>query len=212
MKARKSRTSARRNAGPAESAGAKADVPLDIPVRWHAHHAALMELRERLLGERYEELNAAAEPIESRTLHQADSATDEFDHELALGLLSASQDALYEVDAALVRIREGTYGICEITGRPISDARLRAVPWTRYTEEAEERLEKSGLAGNTRRLGPLGSVHAKASRQLSPSGQVAEEKVGTYAPETPTRKLAEIEEEAGQSPVGEPGEEDSTSE
>jgi|GEM_PF-1898099 len=192
MKARKPRPPAGQNAGSAESADAKAEAPFDIPIRWRAHHAALMDLRERLLGEGHEELAAAAEPIESRNLHQADSATDEFDHELALGLLSASQDALYEIDAALVRIREGTYGICEITGRPISDARLRAVPWTRYTHQAEEDLEKSGQADQARRLGTLASVRGEASHQLGPSGQVASEEVSTYAPETPTRDLAEI--------------------
>lgn len=192
MKARKPRPPAGQNAGSAESADAKAKEPFDIPIRWRVHHATLMDLRERLLGEGREELAAAAEPIESRNLHQADSATDEFDHELALGLLSASQDALYEIDAALVRIREGTYGICEITGRPISDARLRAVPWTRYTHQAEEDLEKSGQANQARRLGTLTSVRGEASHQLSPSGQVASEEVSTYAPETPTRDLAEI--------------------
>jgi len=106
---------------------------LDIPARWRAHYANLVELRERLVSEREAELAAAAEPIEARSLHQADSASDEFDRELALGLLSARQDALYEIDSALLRIREGTYGICEVTGRPISEARLHAVPWTRYT-------------------------------------------------------------------------------
>jgi RNA polymerase-binding transcription factor DksA len=151
-----------------------------------------MELRERLLGERDEELAAAAEPIESRNLHQADSASDEFDRELALGLLSARQDALYEIDAALLRICEGTYGICQMTGLPISEARLRAVPWTRYTGAAEEQLEKSGQANQSRRLGPLASVRGSASHRLAPSGQVLAEDVGTYAPETPTRDLAEI--------------------
>jgi RNA polymerase-binding transcription factor DksA len=193
MKARKSEKFAARNAEPAAFADAEEEASsFDIPNRCRAHYVALAELRERLLGERYEELAAAAEPIEARNLHQADSATDEFDHELALGLLSARQDALYEIDAALARIREGTYGICEITGRPISEARLRAVPWTRYTEQAGEELEKSGQTDHTRRLGPLTSVRGEASHQLGPSGQVAEAMGGTYAPETPTRDLAEI--------------------
>jgi RNA polymerase-binding transcription factor DksA len=71
----------------------------------------------------------------------ADSATDEFDHDMAFSLLAHEQNALYEVNAAIRRIQDGTYGICEETGKAIPDERLQAVPWTRYTREVEERLE-----------------------------------------------------------------------
>lgn len=47
-----------------------------------------------------------------------------------------------EVEAALARIEVGTYGRCEVSGEPIAEARLRAVPWTRYTREVAERLER----------------------------------------------------------------------
>lgn len=197
MKARKPRKSATKNTGSVKSVAAKAKAPVEIPIRWRPHYAALVELRERLLGECHEELAAAAEPIESGSLHQADSATDEFDHDLALGLLSARQDALYEIDAALARIREGSYGICEVSGRPIPAARLRVVPWTRYTEEVGEELEKSGRADHNRRLGPLTSVQGDASHQLAPSGQITDAMGGIYAPETPTRDLAELPAEDG---------------
>jgi RNA polymerase-binding transcription factor DksA len=83
-------------------------------------------------------------------MDEADSATDEFDHDLALTQLSAEQNALYEVNAALQRIVDGTYGICEETAQPIPAARLRAVPWTRFTREIEERLEKKGAVSWTR--------------------------------------------------------------
>ena len=64
-------------------------------------------LRDRLIEERSEALSEAAEPVERHSLHQADSATNEFDHELALSQLSAEQDALYEVEAAMRRILDG---------------------------------------------------------------------------------------------------------
>jgi RNA polymerase-binding transcription factor DksA len=57
--------------------------------------------------------------------------------------LALEEGMLVEIDAALERIREGTYGMCELTGKTIPDERLRALPWTRFTREAAEQLEKS---------------------------------------------------------------------
>jgi len=51
---------------------------------------------------------------------------------------------LIEVDAALRRLQQGTYGICERTGMPIPLERLRALPWTRFTREAAEQMELEG--------------------------------------------------------------------
>jgi RNA polymerase-binding transcription factor DksA len=121
-----------------------------LPAKWNWHHRVLLSLQQRLLRERGESLHAAAEPLEPHSLDEADSATDEFDHNLALAQLSAEQDALYEVDAALHRIAAGAYGICEASDTPIPAARLRAIPWTRFTREVEERLEKSGAVGRAR--------------------------------------------------------------
>jgi RNA polymerase-binding transcription factor DksA len=51
------------------------------------------------------------------------------------------QDALYEIDSALKRIEDGTYGICGLTGRPIPWERLEAIPWARFSFEAQAKLE-----------------------------------------------------------------------
>jgi hypothetical protein len=83
-------------------------------------------------------------------MDEADSATDEFDHDLALAQLSAKQNALYEVNQALKRLSDGRYGICEATGKAIPPARLRAIPWARFTQEVEARLEERGQAASTR--------------------------------------------------------------
>ena len=57
-----------------------------------------------------------------------------------------------EVDRALQRILGGTYGVCEQSGKRISAARLRAVPWTRFARDVAEALEKKGvIAGPHRR-------------------------------------------------------------
>ena len=74
----------------------------------------------------------------------ADAGTDSFDRDLTLGLASFEQEALYEVDAALQRIDDGTYGVCELTGRAIPWKRLEAIPWTRFSIEAEVKLETRG--------------------------------------------------------------------
>jgi RNA polymerase-binding transcription factor DksA len=74
-------------------------------------------------------------------MHIADAATDTFDRDLVLGLVSFEQDALYEIEAALKRIEAGTYGICGLTGRPIPWERLEANPWARFSVEAQEKLE-----------------------------------------------------------------------
>lgn len=75
-------------------------------------------------------------------LHQADAGSDAYDRDFALSLLSQEQDSLYEIDEALKRIDNGTYGVCEISGKPIPQARLEALPFTRYTVECQAELEK----------------------------------------------------------------------
>jgi RNA polymerase-binding transcription factor DksA len=137
----------------------------DIPSRWAWHYEALSSLREGLIRERKERLSEVAQPIEPHSMNLADSATDEFDHEIALSRLSVDQDALYEVEAAMKRILDGTYGICEQTGRPIPAARLKALPWTRFRKEVATRLERIGVIPLTR-LGPLRSVREEGTLAL----------------------------------------------
>ena len=129
--------------------------PAEIPKRWIWHYEKLSSLRERLIEERKERLHEAAQPLEIHSISPADSATDEFDHELALGRLSVDQDALYEVEAAMNRILRGKYGICEQTGKPIPASRLKVLPWTRYCTEAATRLERAGAIAPAH-LGRLG--------------------------------------------------------
>ena len=83
-------------------------MPPEIPKRWKWHYETLARLRDQLIEERSEARSEVAEPVERHSLHQADSATNEFDHELALSQLSAEQDALYEVEAAMRRILDGS--------------------------------------------------------------------------------------------------------
>ena len=115
-----------------------------IPAKWARHYARLLALRDYFRAERRDHALAAREPLETFSMSMADAATDEFDHLLALSELSAEQDALYETDEALWRIQNGTYGICELSGKPISAARLNALPWTRFSEHIGQQLERQG--------------------------------------------------------------------
>lgn len=74
--------------------------------------------------------------------HQADQGTDDFDRRISLELTSKEYDLLRQIERALEKIDEGTYGICDITGKEIPAARLEAVPYANMTVEAQERIEK----------------------------------------------------------------------
>lgn len=63
--------------------------------------------------------------------HLADTATAMYDRELDEGLEEGARDTIAEIDAALQRIEDGTYGICGVCGKPIGADRLSALPWTR---------------------------------------------------------------------------------
>lgn len=74
--------------------------------------------------------------------HQGDAGSDAYDRDFALSLLSKEQDALYEVEQALYRVKTGTYGNCEISGHKIPVARLEAIPFARLTVECQADWEK----------------------------------------------------------------------
>ena len=76
------------------------------------------------------------------SFHMADVATDNFDTEVNLGLASNTQKILNEIDAALKRIKDGTYGVCELYGELIPFERLKVMPYARYCIKAQEEIEK----------------------------------------------------------------------
>ena len=82
-----------------------------------------------------------------------------------MSLLSSDQDAIYEIEEALRRIQKGTFGLCELTGKTIPRARLDAIPWTRFTVEAQSQLEREG-ALRQKRLGSLGTVDSTGAIEV----------------------------------------------
>jgi DnaK suppressor protein len=160
---------------PATPGGVEKRPVQRIPPEWAKYQENLMDLRERLLNQMSGLAKESAEELPSYSLHMADSGTDNFDRDFALSLLSSDQDALYEIEEALKRIERHTYGVCELTGKSIPKARLQAIPWTRFTVEAQAQLEKEG-ALRQRRLGALGTVDSSAPVEVEEEEEPAEEK------------------------------------
>ncbi len=146
----------------------------EVKPEWVKYQKHLLELRERLLSQMSGLAKESAEELAGYSLHMADSGTDNFDRDFALSLLSSDQDAIYEIEEALKRIEKNTYGICELTGKPIPKARLDAIPWTRFTVEAQAQLEREG-ALRQRRLGALGTVDSTGATEVEEEEE-AEEK------------------------------------
>jgi RNA polymerase-binding transcription factor DksA len=111
----------------------------------------LLDLRDRLLDDI--EFHAsdnlkrtqrdASSDLSAYSFHMADAGTDNFDREFALSMVSNEQEALYEINDAIKRIENGTYGTCEMCGKHIPRARLDAIPWTRYTVDCQSEVEKN---------------------------------------------------------------------
>ena len=123
----------------------------DIPKKWKKYYKLLLELRthvkEELALHTSETLKQSSKDnsgdLSGYGSHQADAGTETFDRDFALGILSNEQDALNEIEEAIYRIKDGTYGICEETGKPINKERLTVVPFTRFSLEGQEAFEKN---------------------------------------------------------------------
>ena len=71
----------------------------------------------------------------SMPIHMADIGSDNWEKEFTLGLIANERSVIREIDGALERIANKTYGVCLATHRRISIARLRAKPWAKYCIE-----------------------------------------------------------------------------
>jgi RNA polymerase-binding transcription factor DksA len=144
-----------------------------------SQRAKLLQLREELTesvtgvakGSRSSEREAS--PCGT---HQADAGSDAYDRDFALSLLSHEQDALYEIDEALQRIDLGTYGVCEMSGKPIPRARLEAIPFARFIVECQSQLEREKKARPfwQRILPHLGLMNTQAEEEQHEGEEVRE--------------------------------------
>ena len=121
----------------------------------------LLDLRDELVdamsGMTRDTIRNAPEGSEASGsgMHQGDAGSDAYDRDFALSVLAKEQDALYEIEEALKRIRRSTYGVCELSGKKIPHTRLEAIPFARLTVECQAQWEKE--YGN-RRFRPSGQV------------------------------------------------------
>ncbi|MFW6217761.1 MAG: TraR/DksA family transcriptional regulator, partial [Verrucomicrobiota bacterium] len=135
----------------------------DIPKKWKKFYKLLIELRQHVRDEldlhTADTLKHSAREdsgdLASYGNHQADAGTDAFDRDFALSLVSSEQDALHEIEEAIQRIKNGTYGVCEVTGEPISKERLAAVPFARFSVEGQAEYEKNKRRKSDRLAGGL---------------------------------------------------------
>jgi DnaK suppressor protein len=87
-------------------------------------------------------LKDAAGDISGYTYHMADVATDTYDREFSLGIATNDRNLLYELDDALKKIDEGSFGFCEECKNLIAKIRLKAVPYARLCVKCQEKKEK----------------------------------------------------------------------
>jgi RNA polymerase-binding protein DksA len=102
----------------------------------------LLAKRQQLIGDMD---HLTEEALKSRTesagdisimpLHMADIGSENYEQEFSLGLMESSKSVVKEIDEALERIKNGTYGICMGTGKLITKARLKLKPWAKYSME-----------------------------------------------------------------------------
>jgi len=155
----------------------KKQLPVDdseqIPEKFRRYYKLLIELRNHLTGQidthSEETLKRSSKDdagdLSSYGQHMADAGTDTFDRDFALSLVSSEQEALSEVEAAVKRIKDGSYGLCEITQKPIAKERLLAVPFTRYSAEAQKNIERNRHRSRTQAglFGEMGEEGATMS-------------------------------------------------
>lgn len=79
------------------------------------------------------------------SLHMADQASDNYDREFLLELANNEQEVLYQIDEALKRIKDKSYGVCNECTKSIPKQRLKAIPFVEYCVPCQEAIEKGHL-------------------------------------------------------------------
>lgn len=109
----------------------------------------LLKKRHELVGDvktmEDQALQGSSGSLSNMPSHLAEQGSEAYDQSLSLDLAAADRKIIREIDDALKRIDEGTYGICELTGKPIKIDRLRELPWARYSIEAAREIERQSM-------------------------------------------------------------------
>ncbi len=137
------------------------------PAFLEAQKQALLELRDQLLPNMQDvtrdHLRSGASNVSSSSgQHIGDAGSEAEVRDLTIRLLGKDREQLFEIDAALERIRLGNYGICEISLEPIPKKRLQVRPFCRLTVKCQEEFEK--------KYGSYATYKAKKSDHVGYSG------------------------------------------
>jgi DnaK suppressor protein len=112
--------------------------------RLEEERTRLQGIREGIQREQDDAISDAGGELSSVDQHPGDSGTETFEMEKNVSLLEQVDDELLEVEAAVQRLERGTYGTCQVCGRPIGDERLEAMPATRFCVEDQAKAERQG--------------------------------------------------------------------
>jgi len=113
-----------------------------------AEVAKFKAILERLRDQLVKTLKGATEEVQKPdeatgySQHQADQGTDDFDRTISIELSNQEYATLRQIERALEKIEEGTFGECDVTGKAIPKARLKAIPYATTTVEGQAMLEK----------------------------------------------------------------------
>ena len=130
-----------------------------IPAKWVKYYHKLQQRKEELM----ETINRHSQnafrkegkeetgDVSAYSQHTADIDNEAFDRDFAISRLAMEQEELSEINIAVERMKKGTYGICEITGKPIPAERLNKMPFTRYSLEGKVKAEEQRRAEARRR-------------------------------------------------------------
>ncbi len=147
-----SKKTRKRSSAATDSAKVK-KIEDDKPVKTKLSKQELLSFRDLLIAKR-KELLAAVDSMEfealrsddgdtsSMPIHMADVGSDAYEQDLMLGMAASERQRIRDIDEALERIRNSTYGICELTKKPISKKRLNAKPWAKYTIDSARKIER----------------------------------------------------------------------
>ena len=112
--------------------------------RLEEERTRLQGIREGIQREQDDAIAEAGNELSSFDQHPGDSGTETFEMEKNVSLLEQVDDELLEVEAAVQRLERGSYGTCQVCGRPIGDERLEAMPATRFCVEDQAKAERQG--------------------------------------------------------------------
>src|SRR5262249_20344415 len=111
--------------------------------------ALLLRKRAQVIGDittmEKQALQSGSGSLSNMPSHLAEQGSEAYDQSLSLDLAAADRKLVKEIDDAIARIDNGTYGICEITGKPIKLERLQELPWARYSIEAARERERHSM-------------------------------------------------------------------